>query len=84
MKNIKYILFLFVFQTILAQNIEKQWKTVYESSRTEKVYLQFNNVLYFPGETIHFKAYVTENDNKPTTLSDYLYVDLFDAGNKKK
>lgn len=83
MKNIKYIFFLLVFQTILAQNVETEWKAVYERSRTEKVYLQFNNVLYFPGETIHFKAYVTESDNRPTTLSDYLYVDLFDAGNKK-
>ena len=83
MKNIKYIFFLLVFQTILAQNTETDWKTVYKGSRTEKVYLQFNNVLYFPGETIHFKAYVTESDNTPTTLSDYLYVDLFDAGNKK-
>ncbi|WP_291152766.1 TonB-dependent receptor plug domain-containing protein [Flavobacterium sp. UBA7680] len=83
MKNIKYLIFLLAFQTILAQNIEKDWNTVYKNSITEKVYLHLNNVLYTPGETIHFKAYVTESDNRPTTLSDYLYVDLLDGGNKK-
>lgn len=83
MKNIKYLLFLLAFQIIGAQNIENDWNSVYKKSITEKVYLHINNVLYAPGETIYFKAYVTESNNRPTTLSDYLYVDLYDGGNKK-
>ena len=69
-------------KTAVAQNIEAHWNTVYQSSVTEKVYLQLNNVLYTPGETVFFKAFVTESDNKPSALSDYLYVDLF-QGDKK-
>ncbi|MEN2402857.1 TonB-dependent receptor plug domain-containing protein [Flavobacterium sp. MC2016-06] len=83
MKNIKYILFLLVFQTLTAQNIENDWNTVYKKPLTEKVYLQLNNVLYEPGEVIYFKGFVTESDNSPTTLSDYVYIDLFDGSNKK-
>ncbi|MDR7210539.1 MG2 domain-containing protein [Flavobacterium piscis] len=83
MKNLKYILFLLLFQTVKAQNIENIWETVYQKPITEKVYLQLNNVLYVPGETVYFKAYIAENDNSPTTLSDYLYIDLFDSANKK-
>ncbi|WP_431244779.1 hypothetical protein ACQ9BO_11270 [Flavobacterium sp. P21] len=83
MKNIKYIFFLLLFQSVFAQNIENEWNAVYKKSLTEKVYLQFNNVLYFPGEIIYFKAFVTKSDNKPSNLSDYLYVDLFDGSNKK-
>lgn len=83
MKIIKHIFFLLVFQAVLAQNSKADWDVLSKRSITEKVYFQFNNVLYFPGETIHFKAFVTESDNKPTTLSDFLYVDIFDNGNKK-
>lgn len=83
MKNLKYILFLLLFQTVKAQNIENDWNAVYQKPITEKVYLQLNNVLYIPGETVYFKVYIAENDNSPTTLSDYLYVDLFDGANKK-
>ncbi|MGE6355590.1 MG2 domain-containing protein [Flavobacterium sp. NPDC079362] len=83
MKNIKYILFLLISQALVAQNIESDWNTVYKKSITEKVYLQLNNVLYTPGEIIYFKGYIAESDNKPTSLSDYLYVDLFDSANKK-
>lgn len=83
MKNINYILFLLIFQTLSAQNIETDWIKVYQKSITEKVYLQLNNVLFVPGEIVHFKAYITKSDNSPTTLSNYVYVDLFDGGNKK-
>ncbi|GGF10913.1 TonB-dependent receptor plug domain-containing protein [Flavobacterium limi] len=83
MKNLKYILFLLLFQAVKAQKTESDWNTVYQNPITEKVYLQLNNVLYDPGETVYFKAYIAENDNSPTTLSDYLYIDLFDGANKK-
>ena len=83
MKNIKILLFLLMIQTFSAQNVETDWINVYQKSITEKVYLQLNNVLYVPGETIFFKAYATESDNSPTNLSDYIYIDFFDSGNKK-
>ncbi|WP_289666102.1 TonB-dependent receptor plug domain-containing protein [Flavobacterium panacagri] len=82
MKNILSILFLLLFTTLTAQNIEADWNSVYKNSNTEKVYVQLNNVLYNLGETVFFKAFVTENDNRPSTLSAYLYVDIF-QGNKK-
>ncbi|WDF64854.1 MG2 domain-containing protein [Flavobacterium sp. KACC 22763] len=82
MKNILSILFLLLFTALTAQNIEADWNTVYKNSKTEKVYVQLNNVLYNPGETVFFKAFITESDNRPTTLSAYLYVEFF-QGNKK-
>lgn len=82
MKNSIYLLFLLLLQNAIAQNIEQNWSTVYKKSNTEKVYVQLNNVLYEPGETVHFKAFVTQSDNAPSTLSDYLYVDLY-QGTKK-
>ena len=43
----------------------------------EKVYLHFDNTVYFHGETIWFKAYVVNAGNmKPTELSRVLYVEL--------
>lgn len=82
MRKLLYILFLLLVKPTAAQNIETDWNAVYQRSVTEKVYLQLNNVLYTPGETVFFKAFVTESDNKPSALSDYLYVDLF-QGDKK-
>ena len=82
MKKILYILFLLIVKNAAAQNIEPDWNSVYQNSSTEKVYVQLNNVLYTPGETVFFKAFVTESDNRPSSLSDYLYVDLF-QGDKK-
>lgn len=43
----------------------------------EHVYLHFDNSAYYLGETIWFKAYVTfGNNNRPSTLSKVLYVEL--------
>ena len=43
----------------------------------ERVYLHFDNSAYYLGETMWFKAYVTEGANdKPSTLSKVLYVEL--------
>ena len=45
----------------------------------EKAYLHFDNTGYFKGETIWYKAYVsqlTQKGRKPTTLSKVLYVEL--------
>ena len=43
----------------------------------ERVYLHFDNTAYYLGETMWFKAYVSfGNDNRPSTLSKVLYVEL--------
>mgnify|MGYP003373091747 CR=1 FL=1 len=46
---------------------------------SEKVHLHFDNTSYYCGDTIWFKAYVTEGpEYKPTSLSRPLYVELLD------
>ncbi len=42
----------------------------------EKIYTQTDRSLYFPGETIWFKAYVVDGENKVTTLSEVGYAEL--------
>ena len=43
----------------------------------ERVYLHFDNTAYYLGETMWFKAYVTEGvKDVPSTLSKVLYVEL--------
>lgn len=43
----------------------------------ERVYLHFDNTAYYIGETMWFKAYVSFGaDNRPSTLSKVLYVEL--------
>ena len=43
----------------------------------ERVYLHFDNTAYYLGETMWFKAYVSfGTDNRPSTLSKVLYVEL--------
>ena len=43
----------------------------------ERVYLHFDNSAYYLGETLWFKAYVTEGvKDTPSTLSKVLYVEL--------
>lgn len=45
----------------------------------EKAHLHFDNTSYYSGDTIWFKAYVTQGtENQPTTLSQPLYVELID------
>ncbi|KAF2517654.1 TonB-dependent receptor plug domain-containing protein [Flavobacterium foetidum] len=82
MKKI-YFLFLLAFQVLFSQNAESDWNAVYKKSITEKVYLQLNNVLYVPGDIVYFRAFVTESDNSPSSLSEYVYVDIVDSSDKK-
>ncbi|HUZ60575.1 MAG TPA: MG2 domain-containing protein, partial [Hanamia sp.] len=49
----------------------------------ENAYLQFDKPYYAAGDTIYFKAYVTEGEqHKPSELSGVLHVDLVDPENK--
>lgn len=50
---------------------------------SENAYLQFDKPYYAAGDTIYFKAYVTEGEeHKPTEFSGVLHVDLIDPENK--
>jgi len=42
----------------------------------EKIYAQTDRPLYFPGETIWFKAYVVNGENQVTSLSEIAYAEL--------
>jgi len=49
----------------------------------EKAYLQFDKPYYAAGDTIYFKAYVTEGEqHKLSALSGVLHVDLINTKNK--
>ena len=49
----------------------------------ERVYIHFDNTSYCSGDTIWFKAHVTRyNNDKPTTLSRLLYVELLSPEGK--
>jgi hypothetical protein len=47
----------------------------------EKLYIQFDNTIYAPGETVWFKAYVMEGF-EPSALSKNLYIGWFDGSGK--
>ncbi len=47
-----------------------------KSSLIEKIYTQTDKPLYFPGETIWFKSYITNAENKISTISEVLYAEL--------
>ncbi len=58
-----------------------------EAYPLEKVHLHLDRQLYFPGDTIWFKAYVVAGTrHKPSALSSLLYVELVnpkDSGEKR-
>lgn len=83
MKTIFNIALLLTVNLVLAQTGTTVGKDFYHQLQTEKVYAHLNNVLYLPEETVFYKLYVTNADNTPTSQSDYVYVDVYDASDKK-
>lgn len=79
-------LFLLSGNVALSQNAESTFSKYFEQAQVfsaaypqEKVHLHFDNTSYFVGDTIWFKAYVTQGENNaPTTLSRPLYIELLD------
>jgi alpha-2-macroglobulin-like protein len=49
----------------------------------ELIYLHTDRPLYFPGETIWFKAYITDAGLKPSNISDIVYVELIAPNGEK-
>ncbi|WP_062057058.1 TonB-dependent receptor plug domain-containing protein [Aquimarina longa] len=46
------------------------------NNHIEKIYTQTDRSLYFPGETIWFKSYITNTENKISTLSEVMHAEL--------
>ena len=70
-----------VLTTTFAQNIldsiAYRAMQVGQVMQQERVFLHFDNTAYYLGETMWFKAYVSfGTDNRPSTLSKVLYVEL--------
>ncbi|MEO8821264.1 MAG: MG2 domain-containing protein [Ginsengibacter sp.] len=58
-------------------------QSFFSSHSFENAYLQFDKPYYAAGDTIYFKAYVTEGEqHKLSELSGVLHVDLINPGNK--
>ncbi len=83
MKKLLIIFNLLFIQFLFSQNDIQNLENFYLNNQSEKTYLQLNNVLYENDETVFFKIYVTNADNSPSKYSDYVYVDVWDSGNKK-
>lgn len=85
-------LFILSFQTIafcqtdstVIKNAISKLKTLLTEHVTEQTYLHFDRPypFYVAGESIYFKAYVTDGElHKPTNISGMLHVDLINKNN---
>jgi TonB-dependent SusC/RagA subfamily outer membrane receptor len=68
-----------VDKTLFAR-IDSSLKNYISGHAIEKAYLQLDKALYTPGDTIYFKAYVTDAAYQPSLLSKVLNVELIDPG----
>ncbi|HLX67126.1 MAG TPA: hypothetical protein VKR41_09025, partial [Puia sp.] len=74
---------LFIFVLVASGNVQAQSpdsiiKHFFSLYPNEQVYLQPDNESYFPGDTVWYKAYVTDN-GVPSFRTKSLYVDWFDG-----
>lgn len=66
-----------------AENAIAKLKTFTDQHINEKTYLHFDKPYYAAGDTVYFKAYVTQDDDHQlTSLSGVLHVDLINTTNK--
>jgi TonB-dependent SusC/RagA subfamily outer membrane receptor len=77
----KYVAFAQSYNNDL--NVVNKLKEYLSTYDLEKAYLQFDRPYYIAGDTIFFKAYVTEGGHhKLSSLSGALHVDLINTENK--
>ena len=91
MKYFKYISTIFLLficfshaafsqqDTTILNNIISKTKKLTELYPIEKVYLHFDKPYYSVADTIWFKAYLTAEQNMPSTLSKIVYVDVMNS-----
>ena len=66
-----------------SENAIVKLKTFTDQHINEKAYLHFDKQYYAAGDTMYFKAYVTQDDDHQlTSLSGVLHVDLINTTNK--
>jgi len=67
----------------IVKNIVAKLKTYSVNHITEKAYLHFDKAYYAGGDTIYFKAYLTEGESHELSgISNVLHVDLVNTSNK--
>ncbi len=67
----------------IVRNIASKLKAFSENHIAEKAYLHFDKPYYAAGDTMYFKAYLTQGENhRPSTISGVLHVDLVNTGSK--
>ena len=67
----------------IVRNIAAKLKTYSVNHIAEKAYLHFDKPYYAAGDTIYFKAYLTQGEShQPSAISGVLHVDLVNTGNK--
>lgn len=71
-----FTLFLLVVQQVTAQDPGSLLSNYNSKVPQEKLYVQFDNAAYTPGQTIWYKAYL-QHGNKPSYLSTGLYLDWY-------
>ncbi|MBS1529748.1 MAG: carboxypeptidase regulatory-like domain-containing protein, partial [Bacteroidetes bacterium] len=62
----------------LFTRVDSLLKKYVDGHEIEKAYLHFDKPLYMAGDTIYFKAYVTDIADQPSILSKILNVELID------
>ena len=63
-------------------NVAERLKNYFDTNAPEKAYLQFDKPYYAAGDTIYFKAYVTEGEQHQLSgLNEVLHVDLINPDN---
>ena len=76
----------FLFATFISfgqKNLEKKVNSLiasdnFQTLRIEKFFIHTNKSIYFSGESIWFKAYVTNSDtNFPSLETTNLYINLY-------
>ncbi len=83
------MLVLFAGMTLSAQNqgaisrVSNQMDAYFGNFPKEKIFISTNKSLYKPGETIWFRAFVTDENNSPDTReNNEIFVKLFDSKGK--
>jgi hypothetical protein len=67
--------------TLSIRNIKDDFEVYQESRPVEEIYLHLDKPLYFPGDTVWYKAYLVNAGHALTKHSEVLYVDLIGPDN---
>jgi hypothetical protein len=72
---------LFIFQGLKAQSFLQSLQQYNTNYPQENIYVHFDKSVYYPGETIWFKAYL-KSQNFPSQISTNFYIELLDESGK--